>query len=145
MVKQCGLDLACADVRGVSRNAMVAGVVSGRGTGRRRIRGAAHVQCKGREEFAWCDSVVQCRALRPAAMAVDCYRISRDCGLFAKRWPASERSLCNKSRTGIRDGTARLFAACTTRSNGRGISSGIHVDGGNAIELGMFVPGQRSL
>ena len=61
------LDAAGADFYRVLGDAVVVGVVSGGGAGRRRIRGATHVQREGRKEFAGRDSVVQHCALRVAA------------------------------------------------------------------------------
>src|SRR5581483_5646446 len=52
MGKQRAVDFAGPHFHRVSRHAMVAGMVSGRRTGWRRIRSPAHVQRQGRKEFA---------------------------------------------------------------------------------------------
>ncbi len=139
------VDAAGADLHCVPGHAVVAGVVSGSGAGRRRIRGATHVQRERREEFAGRNALVQHRPLRVTAMALGRDRSGGAGRLLAAWRPPSERGFRGESRARVRNGAARLPASSAARADGGGVPGGIHVDHRNAVELGKLVPGKRSL
>ena len=82
-------------------------------------------------------------AVRP--VAVDHHRAGGAGGVFTAWRPASRRGFRRESAAGIRDGAARLSSSGAARRDGGSISGGVHVNAGNAVELGRFLPGERSL
>ncbi len=110
-------------------------MVSGRRTGRRRLRRAAHVLGERRKEFPARDAVVQHRELRGAPVAMD-----PGCARIADRIPGPRRS---RDRLHPRDD--RVPAAVAARPDGGGVRGRVHVDHRDAIELGRKLPGQRFL
>ena len=89
--------------------------------------------------------VVQHRALCSAALALGDYRVGGDGGLFAEWRAASQRGFCAESGARLRDGVARLSSSGFTWVDGCGLSRRFHVYDWNAVELGQFVSGERSL
>jgi Na+/proline symporter len=82
-------------------------------------------------------------ALCGASVAMDHYRIGRAGGLLSTRRLAAGRCLWRESPAGLRDGSARFSSSGIARRNGSGVSCRIHVNAGNAIELGRLLPGKR--
>ena len=136
------LDSARAYVPDVSGSAVVVGVVSGRGARRRRLCGAANVLRARRKKFPGRNTVVQHCALRGASVAVDHYRAGGAGGLFTAWRLASRRGVRRESAAGLRDGAARFPSSGIARRDGGCVSCGIHVNAGDAVELGRFLPGK---
>ena len=114
---------------------LVGHLVSRRGAWRRRLHRAAHVQREGRKEFAARDAVVQHRALRDAAMAVDSGRAG----------VADSVSGPGEARDRLHPRDDRVSAAVAARPDDRGVRGRLHVDHRHAAQLGRELSGQRFL
>ena len=120
------MDAAGDYVRGASGGAVVGFLVSGSRTRRRWIHRAADFQRQGRKKRIVVGALVQPGALRTATLALD-----------------SDRARGSGSLSGVGAAGAWLHAcgdpadtSCATRNLARGIHGGVHVYGGDTVELG---------
>ena len=118
-----------------SGTAMVGVLVSGRGARRRRLHRAAHFQRARRAARAALGAVVQHRALRDAAVAVDSDGAG---GHRAVSRAATSRVGLHAGRHQHMPHALRGIADCR-------IHGGVHVHHRHAAELGRFVSGGRFL
>ena len=80
-------------------------------------------------------------AIRPVAM--DHYRISGVGRVFTAWRLAAGCCFRRESPAGLCDGAARFSSSGVARRDGGSVSCRVHVNAGNAIELGRFLPGER--
>ena len=86
--------------------------------------------------------MVQSGELCAASVAVDSDGAGSPRAVFAEWRAYPKRGFCGQSTTRLRDGAAGLSAASAARTDGRGISRGVHVHDRDATQLGNLVPGK---
>ncbi len=137
-----------ADLHRPDRRAVVEHLVPRGGARRWRLCGAADAGGAERERGDARDAVVQRRALRVAAVAVDPGGAGLADRLPQPRFDYSalpeSRPVDRAPRSGL-SGDARVSAARAVGTRGRLAGGGLHVDDQHAPELGRVVRGRRFL